>query len=56
MGFYLIMQKTDIDDYKEVIERIGEYFHFMDDKYYSELEGKEDDMKELLELLNRKEI
>ena len=56
MGFYLIMRKNDIEDYKEVIEKIGEYFHFMDDKYYSELEGKPDDMKELTELLNKKQI
>ncbi len=56
MGFYLIMRKTGIEDYKEVIGRIGEYFHFMDDKYYSELEGRPDDMKELVELLDKKEI
>lgn len=56
MGFYLIMRKSDIEDYKEVIGKIGEYFHFMDDKYYSELEGKPDDMKELVELLDKKEI
>ena len=56
MGFYLIMRKNDIEDYKEVIGKIGEYFHFMDDKYYSELEGKPDDMKELAELLNNKQI
>jgi len=45
MGFYLIMRKNNIDDYQEVIERIAEFFHFMDDIYYSELEGKPDDMK-----------
>ena len=56
MGFYLIMRKTGIEDYKEVIEKITDYFHFMDDKYYSELEGKPDDMKELTELLNKKQI
>jgi len=56
MGFYLIMRKSGIEDYKEVIGRIGEYFHFMDDKYYSELEGRPDDMKELTELLNKKQI
>lgn len=56
MGFYLIMRKSNIEDYKEVIEKIGEYFHFMDDKYYSELEGKPDDMEELAELLNNKQI
>ncbi len=56
MGFYLIMRKSDIEDYKELIEKIGEYFHFMDDKYYSELEGKPDDMKELAEFLDKKKI
>ena len=56
MGFYLIMRKNNIEDYKEVIGEISEYFHFMDDKYYSELEGKPDDMKKLAELLDKKKI
>lgn len=56
MGFYLIMRKSNIEDYKEVIREISEYFHFMDDKYYSGLEGKPDDMKELAELLDKKKI
>ena len=56
MGFYLIMRKNNIREYKEVVEKINEYFHFMDDKYYSELEGRPDDMKELTELLNKKQI
>lgn len=56
MGFYLIMRKNNIDEYREVIEKINQYFHFMDDKYYSELEGRPDDMKELVELLDKKEI
>ena len=56
MGFYLIMRKNDIEDYEEVVKKIGEYFYFMDDKYYSELEGGADDMKELAELLDNKEI
>ncbi len=56
MGFFLIMRKTGIEDYKEIIEKIGEYFHFMDEKYYSELEDKPDDMKELVELLDKKQI
>lgn len=56
MGFYLLMRTTDIDQYKEKISKISEYFSFMDDKYYSELEGKPDDMKKLVELLNEKVI
>lgn len=56
MGFYLIMRKNDIKDYKEVIDKISDYFFFMDDKYYNELEGKAEDMKELAEFLDKKEI
>lgn len=56
MGFYLIMRTSDIDDYKEVVGKVGEYFQYMDDKYYSELEGKPDDMKELTESLDKKQI
>lgn len=56
LGFYMLMKKTGIEDYKEVIEKITDYFYFMDDKYYSELEGKPDDMKELVELLDKKKI
>jgi hypothetical protein len=56
MGFYLIIRSNNIEEYKEVIEKISEYFWYMDDKYYSELEGKPDDMKELAELLDKKKI
>ena len=56
MGFYLIMRSINIEQYQEVIAKIGEYFRSMDDKYYSELEGRSDDMRELIEFLNKKEI
>lgn len=56
MGFYLLMRSQNVDDYKEVVGKIGEYFHSMDDKYYSELEGNPDDMKELIEFLNGLEL
>ena len=56
MGFYLVMRKNGVEDglkdYKEVIGRIGEYFKAMDNKFYSELEGKPDDMKQLAIYLN----
>jgi len=55
-GFYLIMRKNNIEDYKEVIEKVSDYFKFMDDKFYSELEGKSDDMRDLAKLLDKKEI
>lgn len=56
MGFYLIMRSNNVEEYKEIISKIGEYFHYMDDKYYSELDGRPEDMKELVEYLNKKDI
>ncbi len=56
MGFYLIMRSQGTDNYKETLKEIADYFHFMDDKYYGELEGKSDDMQTLAELLNQKKI
>lgn len=56
MGFYLIMRNHDIDKYKDTVKDIGEYFYFMDDKYYGELVGKLDDMKQLAEILDKKNI
>ena len=57
MGFYLVMMGKDIKgDYKKVVSRIGEYFRSMDAKYYGELEGKADDMGELVKFLDGVEI
>ncbi len=55
-GFYLIMRKNNVENYKEVIGKIMDYFFFMDNKYYSELEGKPNDMRDLAKLLDKKEI
>lgn len=56
MGFYLLIRKHNIENYKDIIESISNYFFDMDNKYYSELEGNTDDMKELMEYLNEKQI
>lgn len=56
MGFYLIIRENNIDEYKEVVKRINEYFWYMDNKYYSELEGSSYDMVKLASLLNKKTI
>jgi translation elongation factor P/translation initiation factor 5A len=45
-----------MEDYKEVIEKISNYFQLMDEKYYSELEGRPDDMQELTEFLNNQPV
>lgn len=55
-GFYMLTRKTGIENYEENIGKLMKYFHFMDDKYYGELEGQPEDMKELAEHLNKKEI
>ncbi len=55
-GFYMLMRKTGIDNYKENIGRIMDYFQSMDSKYYDELEGRPEDMKDLVKFLDKKEI
>ena len=55
-GFYMLTRKTGIDNYKENIGKLMDYFKSMDSKYYDELEGKPDDMKDLVKFLDKKEI
>jgi len=60
MGFYLLMREKGIEhiptQYKNSIKQIGEYFYAMDSKYYGELEGRTDDMKQLVQYLDKREI
>ncbi|NTV44612.1 MAG: hypothetical protein HGA67_02865 [Candidatus Yonathbacteria bacterium] len=56
MGFYLITREKGVEHYKETLESIAEYFRFMDDTYYSTLEGTPHDMATLAKLLNEKVI
>ncbi len=51
--FYKLIQKTGINNYKETINFLNDFYFKMDDKYYSELEGKPDDMKQLALYLNK---
>jgi RNA processing factor Prp31 len=51
-AFYKLIQKTGIKNYKETIQFLNKFFWEMDDKYYSELEGKPEDMKKLALYLN----
>lgn len=52
MGFYMLARKTGIDNYKEVIGKVMDYFKSMDSKYYNELESHPNDMEELIKFLN----
>ena len=59
-GFYLIAREKGVEnitkDYKEVIGKITDYFFKMDEKFYSKLEGKPNDMRDLVEYLNEQRI
>jgi hypothetical protein len=51
-AFYKFVGKKGIKNYKKTIEFLNNFFWEMDNKYYSELEGQEDDMKKLALHLN----
>jgi len=55
-GFYMVMRKTGIENYEETIAGIMDYFKSMDAKYYGELEGQPEDMRNLVAYLNSKKI
>jgi RNA processing factor Prp31 len=46
-AFYKLIKKKGVENYKEIIEKLNNLYFEMDNKFYSELEGKPDDMKEL---------
>ena len=52
MYFFMLMRKKNIEEYKDVVKNIGEYFKKMDDKYYSDFNGKPEDMRAIVEFLN----
>ena len=51
-AFYKLIRKRGIKNYKDTIQFLNKFFWEMDDKYYSELEGKPEDMKKLALHLN----
>ncbi len=51
-AFYKLIRKKGIKNYKSTIQFLNKFFWEMDDKYYSELEGKPEDMKKLALHLN----
>lgn len=52
MYFFALIRKKNLKEYKEIVKNIGEYFKKMDDKYYSDLDGKPEDMRMIVEFLN----
>lgn len=51
-AFYKLIRKKGIKNYRSTIQFLNKFFWEMDDKYYSELEGKPEDMKKLALHLN----
>src|SRR3989344_4484902 len=51
-AFYKLIQIKGIKNYEKTISFLNKFYFEMDNKYYTELEGKEDDMKELAVYLN----
>ncbi len=51
-AFYKLVKKKGVNNYKKTIQALNKFFWEMDNKYYTELEGKPDDMKQLVEYLN----
>ncbi len=56
IGFYINIISKDVQNSKEIIKKITNYFLEMDKKYYYELEGSLEDMKDLVKFLNEVKI
>src|SRR3989338_668045 len=54
--FNKLMEKKGIGNYRKTIDFVNKFYFVMDNRYYSELEGKPDDMKKLAEYLNEVKV
>ncbi len=55
-SFYKLLQEKGINNYSQLAENLGNFYFEMDRKFYSDLEGKPDDMKLLAEHLDKVKI
>lgn len=56
-GVYELMQGKNVSaEYRGIAERLSGLFAEMDSKFYVELEGKPDDMKQLVQYLNTQRL
>lgn len=51
-AFYALVNKEKAGDYQNTIGFLWEFYINMDAKFYSDLEGKPDDMRQLADYLN----
>ncbi len=52
LAFYKLVKKNDVKNYHKIINYLNSLYFNMDKKYYNELEGKSEDMKQLAVYLN----
>ena len=55
-AFYQLVGELSVDNYKQVVQGLNEFYRKMDNKFYSELEGKPDDMEQLAKYLDSEKI
>jgi len=51
-AFYKVISRKGVDNYQQTIRTLNEFYAEMDRKFYQDLEGKPDDMKQLVRHLN----
>ena len=52
-SFYKLLGKFEINNYEELLNLINKFYYKMDEKYYTELQGKTHDMEKLIVFLNK---
>lgn len=55
-AFYKLVSREGIDEYKQIVRALNEFYVKMDNKFYMDLEGKPNDMKRLVEYLNSQKL
>ena len=55
-AFYKLVDTQGIDEYKKTVRALNDFYVKMDDKFYRDLEGKPEDMKQLVGYLNEVEV
>ncbi len=51
-AFYKVISRKGIDNYQQTIRALNDFYVEIDRKFYEDLEGKLDDMKQLVRHLN----
>lgn len=55
-AFYKLINREGIKDYQGTVIALNQFYAKMDDKFYKDLEGKPEDMRELVEFLNETQL